>query len=69
MHPLSFPRLLVPIRYSEPGRLNSWPNMSFVESLRDIVVAFQRLTKWVERPYGSVMYKVPFRELAYTRTV
>ena len=43
--------------------------MSFVESLRAVVVAYQIFTKWVERPYDSVMYKVPFRELAHTRTV
>ena len=60
---------LLLLYYATHRTSDSLQNMSFVESLRDIVVAFQILTKWVGRPYDSVMYKVPFRELAHARTV
>jgi hypothetical protein len=46
---------------------DSLQNMSFVESLREVVFAFQLLTKWVERPYDSVMCKVPGQVQAHSR--
>jgi hypothetical protein len=61
-------RLLL-LSHATPRASDSLQNMSFVESLRDIVFAFQILMKWLERPYGSVMYKVPCQGLAHTRTV
>ena len=48
---------------------DSLQNMSFVESLRDVVFTFQILTKWVERPYGSVICKVPCQGQAHARTM
>jgi len=45
----------------------SLQNVSFVESLRDGVVAFQTLTKWVEHPQSSVMCKALYQGQTYSQ--
>ena len=46
---------------------DSLQNRPFVESLQEIIVAFQALTQWVEHPYGSVMCKVPAQGQVHSR--
>ncbi len=58
---------LLLLYYATHRTSDSLQNMSFVESLRDGVLAFQILTQWVECPYSSVMCKVLYQGQTYSR--